>query len=195
MNQGNTQHVKKEEQQGSLVNGVDTKVLGGTVSAVQSEPELGVCRFRASNTWVDGAHNRSEVTGFFGAGQEIAHKQKFCLLADEPAILAGTDDGANPVEHLLHALASCLTTSMVAHAAVRGVHIEAMTSELEGDLDLNGFFGLNPDTPKGFTRIRAKFSVKAAEEDMATIRSLAGFSPVMNTLTGGVPVDITVNGC
>jgi uncharacterized OsmC-like protein len=87
---------------------------------------LGACRFRASNTWLSGNHNRSTVTGFHGARQEIAHRQSFTLDADEPAILAGNDEGANPVEHLLHALASCLTTSMVAHAAVRGIEIEEL---------------------------------------------------------------------
>ena len=83
------------------------------------------------------------------AKQEIPHKQPFTLVADEPAILAGRDDGANPVEHLLHALASCLTTSIVAHAAVRGIEIEEVESEIEGDIDLNGFLGLSPSTPKG----------------------------------------------
>ena len=55
--------------------------------------------------------------------------------ADDPPNLAGHDEAPNPVEHLLHALASCLTTSMVAHAAVRGIAIEALESELEGDRD------------------------------------------------------------
>jgi uncharacterized OsmC-like protein len=93
---------------------------------------------------------------------------------------------------LLHALASCLTTAMVAHAAVRGIRIEAMESELEGDLDLNGFLGLNSKTSKGFTDIRAKFRVDAAAGDIDTIRELAKFSPVFNTLTQGVNVDVQV---
>jgi two-component system response regulator AtoC len=93
--------------------------------------------------------------------------------ADEPAILAGGDQGANPVEHLLHALASCLTTSIVAHAAVRGIEIEELESELEGDIDLNGFLGLDAEMPKGFTEIRARFRVKADPKDMDNIKRLA----------------------
>jgi uncharacterized OsmC-like protein len=96
------------------------------------------------------------------------------------------------VEHLLHALASCLTTAMVAHAAVRGIRIEAMESELEGDIDLNGFLGLNPETPKGYTGIRARFRIDAAEGDIDTIRELASYSPVFNTLVNGVNVDVEV---
>jgi uncharacterized OsmC-like protein len=192
MTQSNTQKVESENTAPTFVNGVNLDILKGTVNAIQEDPDLGICHFRATNQWVDGAHNRSKVTGFYGAKQEIAHKQTFTMVADEPAILAGNDDGANPVEHLLHALASCITTSMVAHAAVRGIDIQEMESELEGDIDLNGFLGLNSDTPKGFTRIHANYRVKAAAEDIETIKSLASFSPVMNTLVSGVPVEVSV---
>jgi uncharacterized OsmC-like protein len=192
MTQNNTQQVTNEATAPTYVNGVNLDTLKGTVNAIQEDPGLGVCHFRATNQWVDGAHNRSTVTGFYGARQEIAHKQTFQMVADEPAILAGNDDGANPVEHLLHALASCITTSMVAHAAVRGIDIQEMESELEGDIDLNGFIGLNSETPKGFTRIRANYRVKAAAEDIETIKSLVSFSPVMNTLVSGVPVEVSV---
>jgi uncharacterized OsmC-like protein len=112
--------------------------------------------------------------------------------ADEPAILAGNDEGANPVEHLLHALASCLTTSMVAHAAVRGIKIDELESEFEGDIDLRGFLGLDDTVPKGFTAIRAKFRVKADPADIETLRELANYSPVFNTLTNGTDVDVRV---
>lgn len=176
----------------TVVNGVELETLMGTVKAIQADPELGVCHFRATNQWLNGNHNRSTVTGFYGAKQEMQHKQIFTMDADEPAILAGNDNGANPVEHLLHALASCLTTSMVAHAAVRGIAIEEVESEFEGDIDLNGFLGLDANVPKGYTAIRAKFRVKADPKDMDQIRELIKFSPVYNTLTNGTPVDVQV---
>lgn len=174
------------------INGIEIDTLAGTVNAIKEDPQLGACHFRASNTWLSGNHNRSTVTGFFGAKQEIAHTQTFTMDADEPAILAGDDQGANPVEHLLHALASCLTTSMVAHAAVRGIEIEELESELEGDIDLRGFLGLSMDVPKGYTDIRANFRVKAKPEDVEKIRELAKFSPVFNTITRGADVAVNV---
>ena len=158
------------EKRPNITNGIEIDTLMATISAIRDEPELGACRFRASNAWLGGNHNRSTVTGFYGAKQEIAHKQTFTMDADEPAILAGEDQGANPVEHLLHALASCLTTSMVAHAAVRGIEISELESTLEGDIDLRGFLGLAPEVPKGYTEIRASFRVKARPEDLDRIR-------------------------
>ena len=175
-----------------IVNGIDMETLQGTVQAIEGDPELGKCRFRASNRWMGGTQNSTTVTGFYGAKQEFAHKQTFELYADEPPILAGGDDGANPVEHLLNALASCVTTSMVAHAAVRGIHIEELESQLEGDLDLRGFLGLSNDVPKGYTAIRVKFKVKADVDNMERLKRLTAYSPVLNTIAQGARVDIEV---
>ena len=172
------------------VNGIHLETLQGTVHAIEQEPELGKCKFRARNTWLGGNHNCTTITGFYGAKQEIAHKQQFELHADEPPILAGNDEGANPVEHLLNALAACVTTSMVAHAAVRGIHIEELESELEGDIDLRGFLGLANDVPRGFTDIRIRFRVKADVDNLERLKRLTAYSPVFNTITQGANVDI-----
>jgi uncharacterized OsmC-like protein len=174
------------------LNGVDLDTLLATVQQIKDDPGLGACRFRARNSWLVGTRNRSSVSDFHGAGQDIPHLPPFTLEADEPPILAGQDGAPNPVEHLLHALASCLTTSMVAHAAVRGIAIEALASELEGDIDLNGFLGLAPDVPKGYSEIRARFRVKARPEDLPRIRELAAFSPVFNTITNSARVVVDV---
>ncbi len=174
------------------INGIHMETLQGTVNAIEQEPELGQCKFRARNKWLGGNHNRTTITGFYGAKQEIAHKQVFELHADEPPILAGNDAGANPVEHLLNALAACVTTSMVAHAAVLGIHIEELESELEGDIDLRGFLGLADDVPKGFTNIRINFKVKSDVDNMERLKRLTAYSPVFNTITQGARVDIQV---
>jgi uncharacterized OsmC-like protein len=175
-----------------MVNGIHMETLQGTVNAIKQAPDLGACKFRASNTWLGGTRNCTTITDFYGAKQEMVHEPAFELHADEPPILAGNDEGANPVEHLLNALAACVTTSMVAHAAVRGIHIEELESELEGDLDLRGFLGLDEDVPKGFTDIRINFKVKADVDDLEKLKSLTAYSPVFNTLTRGANVEIQV---
>jgi uncharacterized OsmC-like protein len=174
------------------VNGINLNVLSETVRAIQGDPELGKCHFRARNTWIDANHNATTISDFYGAKQEQTHKQDFELHADEPPLLAGNDEGANPVEHLLHALASCVTTSLVAHASVKGIHIEALEAAVEGDIDLRGFLGLDPNVPKGYTNIRMTYKVKTDEPNLAKLKKLAEFSPVYNTLMHGTQVDIQV---
>jgi uncharacterized OsmC-like protein len=176
----------------ATINGIHMETLKGTVNAIEQDPELGACKFRVHNKWLDGNHNRTTVKGFYGARQEMDHKQQFVLDADEPPILAGNDAGANPVEHLLNALAACVTTSLVAHAAVRGIHIEELESELEGDIDLRGFLGLDSEIPKGFTDIRISFKVKADTDNMERLKRLTSYSPVFNTITQGARVDVKV---
>lgn len=190
-NQKTSKQVKPDIGDGNI-NGIHIEALQGTVNAIEQEPDLGQCKFRAHNKWLGGNHNSTTITGFYGAKQEIAHKQVFELHADEPPILAGNDEGANPVEHLLNALAACVTTSMVAHAAVRGIHIEELESELEGDIDLRGFLGLADDVPKGFTDIRIKFRVKSDTGNMERLKRLTAYSPVFNTITQGANVEIKV---
>jgi uncharacterized OsmC-like protein len=175
-----------------IVNGINMNVLQDTVKAIKEDPELGTCKFHITNKWLGANHNRSKIESFYGAKQEFDHKQPFELHADEPPILAGQDQGPNPVEHLLHALAACVTTSMVAHAAVRGIDIEEVESEIEGDIDLQGFLGLSKDVPKGYTNIRVKFKVKSDIKDTEQLKRLAQFSPIYNTLINGTKVDIQV---
>jgi uncharacterized OsmC-like protein len=181
-----------EQQTINKVNGVDVDVLQTTVGNIKQDPELGKCRFHVRNKWIDANHNRTTISSFYGARQENEHQQTFELDADEPPVLAGRDQAPNPVEHLLNSLAACLTTSLVAHAAVRGIHLDEVESEIEGDLDLRGFLGISKDVPRGYTDIRIKFKVKSEETNMDKLKRLAEFSPVYNSLINGTNVDIQI---
>jgi hypothetical protein len=92
--------------QEKLLNGVDLETVKDLINAVNGKPDLAKSKFRANNEWINGGHNRTTITGFYSAGQEISHTQRFVLDADEPPIMAGKDQAANPVEHLLNALAT-----------------------------------------------------------------------------------------
>ncbi len=175
-----------------IINGVDTDRMGTTMQAVQKNPELAAFQFRARNRWINGGHNRSTIQSFYGVGQEDTVRTKpFVLDADEPPVLLGEDHGANPAEYALHALAACLTTSLVYHAAARGIRVEAVESMLEGDLDLQGFLGLSDEVRRGFKAIRASFTITSnASADQ--LKELTKFSPIYDTIANPVPVSINV---
>lgn len=176
------------------VNGVDVGRLQETVRNVKASPELARFRFQIENRWIRGGENRSLVNTFDHAGEPVAHKSSFALVADEPEILLGADKGANPVEHLLHALASCMTTSMVYHAAARGIEIEQVESTVSGDLDLRGFLGLDPTIRNGYQQIQIKLRIKARgkEEELQELGRLGPtFSPVYDSIFRGVPVAVS----
>lgn len=173
-------------------NGVNVTALFDTIKAVQDDNGLAKFQFRASNRWIDGGHNRSTIQKFFGCrAEDTTRTAPFVLDADEPPVLLGQDAGANPVEYVLHALAACLTTTMVYHAAARGIEIEAADSELEGDLDLRGFLGISKHVRKGYHDIRVRMHVKSqAAPDL--LRELAQYSPVFDIVSNSLPVKVIV---
>ena len=177
-------------------NGVNTEQMYGTLDAIKAQPELGVFQFRATNVWIDGAHNRTTIQRFYGAGQEdTSREDAFVIDAGEPAILLGTDTGANPAEALLHALAGCLTTSLVYVAAARKVHLTEVESVLEGDMDVRGALGLSDEVRNGFSHIRATFKVKGdapAEKLREVVERAQQRSAVYDMVTHGVPVNVEV---
>jgi uncharacterized OsmC-like protein len=175
----------------TVVNGVDVTALSQTLDAMRQQPKLGAFQFRASNTWLGGGLNRSTIDGFYGAGQEHARPKSFSFSADEPPVLLGGDNGANPVEFVLHALAACLTTTMVYHAAARGIAIKTVSSELEGDIDVRGFTGIADNVRKGCHHVRVKLRV-GSDAPAEQLEALAKFSPVYDIVSNSLPVEVTV---
>ena len=174
------------------INGVDIQRLQGTLEAIQGQPTLARFEFRADNGWIQGGHNRSTIQGFFGCGQEDdSRREPFVFDNGEPPMLLGNNEGANPVEFLLNALIGCLTTTMVFHAAARGIDIGAVDSTLEGDIDLRGFLGISPEVRKGYREIRVKMRVKSKASPQV-LRQLAQFSPVFDVCSRALPVQVEV---
>ena len=181
----------------TIRNGVDTGVMFGTLDAIKAQPELGTFQFRARNRWLGGSHNRTTIQDFYGAGQEDSSRtEAFTVDAGEPPILLGANEGANPAEYLLHALASCLTTSLVYVAAARGVHLTEVESTLEGDMDVRGALGLDDDYRNGFEQIRVSFRIKGdapAEKLQEVVTRAQARSAVFDMVTNGVPVAVEVS--
>lgn len=177
------------------LNGVNTPTLLATLGAVKEQPTLAQFQFRATNRWIGGTHSETHIESFSGAGGEHTHKTAFTYGADHPAVLVGGDRGPTPVEFLLHGLASCITAGIGNIAAIRGVALTSVESTIEGDIDLNGIFGLS-DARNGYQRIRASFTIDGdapAEKLRAIVEQAQARSAVFDVLTNGVPVDITIN--
>ncbi|MGE3310099.1 MAG: OsmC family protein [Limisphaerales bacterium] len=177
--------------QETVRNGVNVTKLAGTIRAIQKQPELAQFKFRACNTWDIGGHNVATVDTFHGTCQELEHKAPFVMHADEPAVLLGEDNGANPVEFVLAGLSGCMTTTLAYHAAGRGLNIEEISSEYEGDIDLHGLLDIDPNVRAGYREIRVKFKVKG-DVDEQTVQELVRKSPVYDTLANPVRIKIEV---
>jgi uncharacterized OsmC-like protein len=176
------------------LNGLDTAKMVSTVEALKAQPALARFQFRNRNQWVDGGHNRSTIQGFYGPGKEDdSRDQPFVFDNGEPPVLLGNNEGANPVEFLLHALAGCVTTTFILHATARGIRVNSISTELEGEIDLQGLLDLDPSVSPGYEQIRIAFDVDAdcSDEELDDLLAFTkGHSPVCNSVCRPVPVRI-----
>ena len=184
---------KQEAAAELVVNGVNVSQLFETVASVRGTPGATRFRFRAHNRWLGGGRSRTTVGGAAAAPDVRLQSETSVGREGESSALPGLGAGANPVEYVLAALAGCMTTSLVYHAAAQGIEIEEVESEYEGDLDLRGFLGVKEDVRNGYESLRVTFRVKAdaPEEKLRELVELAQRrSPVFDIITNPVPVEV-----
>lgn len=180
----------------TILNGINVTQLTETIDAIRKNPEIAKFKFRATNHWVEGTHNRATVKDFFGALKEDTSRKPLVFEIDEPPVLLGNNVGPNPVEYVLVGLSGCLTTSLIAHAAARGIEIKGLSTRLEGDLDLRGFLGISEDVKVGYERIRVYFKIDAdipEAKKQELIAMAAKYSPVYNTVANPVAVEVLLD--
>jgi len=175
-------------------NGIDTAQVYGTLDVLKAQPEAARFEFHVRNRWIDGTHSRSTIHGFWGAGAaDVSRSEPFVVDASEPPVLFGHNEAPNPAEFLLHALAGCLTLTIVNVAAARKVELHEVSSSLTGVLDARGATGIDDSYRNGFDGIDVDFTIKgdASPEKLREIvdRALAR-SVVYDMITNGVPVNV-----
>lgn len=172
-------------------NGVNVDQLVATIGAIQSDANVASFTFKATSTWESGGRSRGQIGDFVHAGATSQRGAQFELVGDEPPVLLGSNAGPNAVELLLQALAFCYGVGYAYNAAARGIELSELRYEVEGDIDLRTFVGL--DGPRaGFSAIRAKSWVKSPNATKAQLEELCQYvqdtSPVRDCLANPVPV-------
>jgi len=176
----------------NVVNGVNVTALFDTIGAIKTNAELAKFNFRASNKWLGSEKTRTTIKDFTGALQEHrTNSTGFVAESGEAPVLLGTDHAPNAGEWLLHALISCMTGTVVYHAAASNIVVEAIDSKIDGDIDLRGFLGLSKDVRKGYTAIRVRMRVKT-KATPESIKALANFSPMLDVVSRSVPVSLDI---
>jgi len=176
-------------------NGIDVARLVQTIDAVKADPGVAAFTFRAQSSWRDGTHNVGRIQGFTHAGAvDETRRKPFVLDGDEPPVLLGSNNGPNAVELLLQALGFCYAVGYVANAAAQGIEITQMDYEIEGDIDVRPFLGLDGPRP-GFTRIRVTGRVASPNATREQLEALCHYvqdtSPVRDCLANPIPIETT----
>ncbi|NNF53084.1 MAG: OsmC family protein [Acidimicrobiales bacterium] len=176
-------------------NGVNVEALLGAREAMTAQPAAAQFRFGATNEWVNGTHSRSTVKDFFGVGQPQSHRQSYTVDTDHPEVFASADNGMTPPEMVLTGLAGCLTAGIASVAQNRGIQLRSIRASVEGDVDLAGILGIDPDVRNGFNDIRVSYEIDAdasREEIEAVVAQSQKRSAVFDIVTNPSTVTVSV---
>lgn len=174
-------------------NGVNTAALLDARETLTGAPDAAEFQWRTTCEWVHGTHSRSTVETFTGLGQEQTHASTFTFDADHPECFASADKGATPAEYVLVALASCLVAGLAAVAQQREIQLRSVTATVEGDMNVLGILGADPDIRNGYRGIRVRFDVDAdasADDLEALVAQSQKRSAVFDIVTN--PTDVSV---
>jgi uncharacterized OsmC-like protein len=183
----------RQKRERTPINGVNTPALFETLGVVRENPGLADFTFRARNEWISGTYNRTTFTTFSGAGGDHQHEANYTAESDHPTVLVGGDRAPTPVEHVLHALSSCLMSGAGNIASARGIRLDSIECEISGDINLLGLLGLNDTVRNGYRSLSLSFRIKgdAKDEELRNVIEQAkARSAVYDIVTNGVPVEI-----
>lgn len=180
------------EQLEYVVNGIDTSRIVDLATNMTRDENFGRFRFRANNQWIDGSRSRTSFKDFYAGGEERSERPAALTVgADQPVYLGGQNSAPNAVEHYLGSLASCLSTTIVAHASAQGIALERIDIVAEGHMDARGFFGVSDEVRRGYDRISVDIrATTSADEE--TLQKLASYSPVYEMVSRAVPVELKI---
>jgi uncharacterized OsmC-like protein len=177
-------------------NGVNVEHLLGARTALTDAPEAAEFIWRASTEWVRGTRTETTVDDYSGLGETHSHKTSFSYTADHPEVFASEDNGPTPVEYVLVGLTTCLTAGVAAVAQNRNIQLKSVKASIEGDMNILGILGGDPEVRNGFNDIRVHFDIDAdaSPEDIeALVAQSQKRSAVFDVVTNPSNVSVSVN--
>ena len=184
-----------ESTDSTVDNGVDVEALLGAREALTAAPPAAQFTFSASNEWVRGTHSRTTVNEFFGLGATQSHRQAYSVDTDHPEVFAAADNGPTPPEMMLIGLAGCLTAGVASVAQNRGIQLRSVTATVEGNIDVAGILGIDPDVRNGYSGITVRYEIDAdasREEIQAVVAQSQKRSAVYDVITNPTSVVVEI---
>lgn len=120
------------------------------------------------------------------------------IILDEPKSFGSTDAGMTPIEALLGALGACKCIVAKSYAQKFKVEFTNISVKIEGELDTDGFLGLNPDAKIGLSHVKTLYHFES-QSPTENIEALVAFvdktCPVADSMmnTPALESDITID--
>ncbi|MBI0376066.1 OsmC family protein [Streptomyces albiflaviniger] len=181
----------------SVINEIDVNALQETIDTFRSNSTLPQATFAIDGSW-KGGYRITTRTGALtqGGERDETRAAQFEMTSDEPNAALGTNTAPTPAEYVLHALAGCYTVTITAHAALRGIELKGIHLELEADVDMRGFLGIDASVRPGLQQIRVAVHLDAPNATREQLKELIAlvekYSTIRDTLVNPVEVVTTL---
>ncbi|WP_321948041.1 OsmC family protein [Paraburkholderia sp. J10-1] len=175
---------------------LDAKALSETIDAVRQDRSLGHVTFSLEGKSAGDLRLVSTTGPISQAGnKDESRRGKFTLQSDEPMSLLGTDSAVSPAEYIMKGLAGCYAVTLAALASQEGIALKNIAVELEFDVDLSGFLGIDKSVRPGAKQIRVDVALDSPGTPKADLERLVvrlqEHSPIRDTLAN--PVDVVTH--
>ncbi|MBS0256086.1 MAG: OsmC family protein [Proteobacteria bacterium] len=172
---------------------IDANAVSETVAAVRENPKLAQVSFTLESSSLGGLRMQSRTGALHQAGEaDESRTGKFSLQTDEPVSLLGTDQAVSPAEYVLQALAGCYGVTLAACASAKGIELNRIDLDLQFDIDLQGFLGVDDTVRPGAQEIKVKVHLDSPNTSPAELEELIAdlqkTSPIRDTLANPVKV-------
>jgi uncharacterized OsmC-like protein len=178
------------------INGVNVDALLAAREALEETPAAAEFTWKVSSEWRDGVHTEMKINGFYGLGEDHRRESTFAIDSDHPECFAATDSAPTPVEIVLAGLAGCLSAGIASVAENRGIKLNSVKANIEGDMHIHGILGVDKDVRNGFRAVRVTYDIDAdaSQEDIeALVAQSQKRSAVFDIVTNPTNVAVSVN--
>jgi uncharacterized OsmC-like protein len=168
---------------------MDTEKLHEAIAAVSADSSKAKTHWQVATYWKGGTRSDTKVSTASVGGERLT--RDFTIKVDEPQELLGTNQFANPQEHLLAALNACMMVGYTFACAHAGIELQELRIETEGEIDLRGFMGLDATVKPGYDQLRYTVYIKGngSPEQFENIhRTVMKQSPNYFNLSQPVPL-------
>lgn len=181
---------RKRRGKKGAINGIDTEQLFETIEAIKEDPSKAACQFFATTRWKRGAVSDTKISRYRLGGEDI--EQDYSIATDEPSALLGSDSAPNPQMYLYTALNACVLNTFIVNASARGLRLDSVEIELEGELDLRGFLAIDETINPGYDELTLVCRVSGdgtRQEFEECLEAGTRYSPNFQSLTRPVKVN------
>lgn len=170
-----------------MLNNINIAGLSEYANEVKEQNIEGKASYGVELNWESGTKTKVRTKNMILGQHKL--KRNFEFTIDEPTQLLGVNCAPNPAEYMLGGMAGCMAVTFMAGATAMGVQIDKLKLEIDGELDLQGFLGINPEVNPGFPELKFIFHVKgngSQEQYQKLMDRVSNHSPNFNTIKNEV---------